>query len=93
LNEYDPAIYSKPTTQEVNEQDIPKTKEMADFIGYYISNDLLGMIANKHMALADERGQFGLTSLDCLKLSKLQAIAVDFAKHGKCVNYKMFKDI
>ena len=45
----------------------------------YIMNDILGMICNAHLALADE---FGPSHPDCIQLAALASQAVDFSKTG-----------
>jgi len=45
----------------------------------YIMNDLLGMIWNAHMALADE---FSPSHPECIQLASLASQAVDFSKTG-----------
>jgi len=82
---HDPQKYEKPKPGEVIEE-TPKSDRMADFVTYYLSKDLLGTIANRHTALCDQYGEDGPLTEECKSLSSLQAIAVDFAKHGKCVN-------
>ncbi len=53
---------------------------------FYLERDILGKIANLHLALCDYYGREGPKHEDCLKLSHLASVAVDFAKHGECVS-------
>ena len=78
----DPGNYAKPTTIKKK----PSAEGIADYFIFYIEHDNLGKICNLHMALADSLGKDGPKHPDCLTLAHLQSIAVDFAKHGECVN-------
>lgn len=77
----DPGNYRKPTT--VKEK--PPQEGLADYFVFYLSKDILGKIANMHLALADQLGPQGPLDPSCLTLAHLQSIAVDFAKHGESV--------
>lgn len=44
-----------------------------------------------HLALSDQLGKDGPKHPDCLTLAHLQSIAVDFAKHGECVDPSAMK--
>jgi hypothetical protein len=46
-----------------------------------------------HLALCDQLGPEGPYTDDCVELSRLQAVAVDFAKHGKCVSKESYEHI
>jgi RNA-dependent RNA polymerase len=52
-----------------------------------LKNDNLGIIANSHLAFAD---QFGCESPECLELADLHSTAVDFAKTGKPAVLNMY---
>lgn len=41
-----------------------------------------------HLALCDQIGKDGPKEKVCQDLSGLQSVAVDFAKHGECVDQK-----
>ena len=43
-----------------------------------------------HLAVCDYKGPFDRQSKS---LSRLVSVAVDFAKHGKCVNEDEYKDL
>lgn len=61
------------------------TKEdMASFFIDFIKQDCLGVVATRHMILADQMAEGTLHS-DCLKLAELHSTAVDFSKSGKGV--------
>ncbi|KAK0710786.1 RNA dependent RNA polymerase-domain-containing protein [Lasiosphaeris hirsuta] len=68
--------------------DTPITaKDMADFFIDFIKNDHLGVIATRHMILADQR-ETGTLDEDCKKLAELHSSAVDFSKSGRPVDLK-----
>uniref|UniRef100_A0A6A7G3N6 RNA-dependent RNA polymerase n=2 Tax=Hirondellea gigas TaxID=1518452 RepID=A0A6A7G3N6_9CRUS len=75
---YEPMDYTSP---------VPKTVfqvtmlEIHRFFVDYIKNDLLGVIANAHLAQADV-SEDGPSSEACLMLANLHSIAVDFPKTG-----------
>ena len=60
------------------------SKHMADFFIDFMKNDNLGLIANRHLILADQR-EAGTHDPDCLKLAGLHSSAVDFSKTGRPV--------
>ena len=64
---------------------------MADYFVFYLERDVLGKIANLHLALSDYYGREGPMHEDCIYLSHLASVAVDFAKHGECVHVDSFK--
>ena len=66
---------------------------MADYFVWYLERDVLGKLANLHLALCDQYGPKGPLADECLTLSHLQAVAVDFAKHGECVSHKEYNQI
>jgi hypothetical protein len=77
-----PARYEKPIT--IKEK--PDGDSLADYFVFYLERDVLGKIANLHLALCDQLGREGPMHEDCIFLSHLASVAVDFAKHGECVS-------
>ncbi|KAG2067060.1 RdRP-domain-containing protein, partial [Suillus decipiens] len=76
---YDPASYpsGKPFTIER-----PSTiNDVCDFVVEYINSDVVGLVSNKHITIADQAsdGSFNET---CLKLAALHSQAVDYPKNG-----------
>ncbi|KAJ3020730.1 UNVERIFIED_CONTAM: hypothetical protein HDU68_009994 [Siphonaria sp. JEL0065] len=64
------------------ELDTPVTmNDVADFIITYMTKDKLGIIAKRHLYIADQVDG-GSNHPECLKLSELHNQAVDFAKSG-----------
>jgi hypothetical protein len=70
-----------------------ESTKIEDHIKRYFEKDNLGHIANVHLALCDQLGPEGPYTDDCVELSRLQAVAVDFAKHGKCVSKESYDHI
>lgn len=62
-------------------------KDMADFFIDFMKLDHLGVIATRHMILADQHDQ-GTLHEDCLKLAEMHSTAVDFSKTGRGVSLK-----
>ncbi|KKK14548.1 hypothetical protein AOCH_004250 [Aspergillus ochraceoroseus] len=58
-----------------------KKEDMGDFFVDFMQSDLLGVIATKHMILADQM-ELGTSHSDCKKLAQLHSTAVDFSKTG-----------
>jgi RNA-dependent RNA polymerase len=84
-----PVKYSKPTI--IHEK--PREETIADYFTFYLERDVLGQLANLHLAYCDLLGRKGPLKDICVRLSGLQAIAVDFAKHGECVPRAEFQDL
>jgi hypothetical protein len=55
--------------------------DMAEFFVDFMQSDRLGVIATKHMILADQM-DLGTSHSDCKKLAELHSTAVDFSKTG-----------
>lgn len=55
--------------------------DMVDFFVDFMQSDILGLISTRHQILADLAPE-GTWSPECLKLSELAAVAVDFPKTG-----------
>lgn len=72
---------------------LPKDSEISAHIAYYFSLDNLGSLSNMHLALCDYIGKNGPLDPKAQQLSRLIAVAVDFAKHGECVTEEDYKDI
>lgn len=76
-----PRVNPEPLNREVTRDDI------ADFFINFMKTDVLGMIATRHLILADVDDQ-GTRSDDCIKLAELHSTAVDSSKTGIPVNIK-----
>lgn len=62
-------------------------EDMANFFIDFMKLDHLGVIATRHMILADQHDD-GTLHEDCLKLAEMHSTAVDFSKTGVGVNLK-----
>lgn len=62
-------------------------EDMAEFFVDFMKLDYLGVIATRHMIMADQREE-GTGHPDCLKLANLHSTAVDFSKTGHGVDLK-----
>lgn len=76
-----PAVYKK-----YEDDSKLDSNKIEDHIKRYFEKDNLGHLANAHLALCDQIGPQGPYNSDCIELSRLISVAVDFAKHGKCVS-------
>lgn len=61
-----------------------EASDMAAFFVDFIRMDNLGVIATRHMILADQTPK-GTLAADCAKLAELHSSAVDFSKTGRAV--------
>ncbi|KAG5929419.1 hypothetical protein E4U53_002455 [Claviceps sorghi] len=73
-----PMNYEGPKPQELS-RDVT-VDDLQDFFLNYMKNDVLGLIANAHMALADKKGP---KSEQCLDLADRHSRAVDYPKTGE----------
>ena len=70
-----PKVLAQPLGREVNKGD------MATFFVDFMKTDQLGIIASRHLILADKKPE-GTFDQDCLKLAEMHSAAVDFSKTG-----------
>lgn len=76
---YPPANYPRQPPADIGR---PVTKDdMADFFINFMETDRLGVIATRHLIMADQLSE-GSSSDDCKKLAELHSRAVDFSKTG-----------
>ncbi|KAH8117020.1 RNA dependent RNA polymerase-domain-containing protein [Phellopilus nigrolimitatus] len=68
----------KDGTQTVQEKVIPY---VCDFIVEYINSDVLGLLSDNHLIMADQSSE-GVRDKNCIKLAKLCDQAVDYPKNG-----------
>ncbi|KAK0651077.1 RNA dependent RNA polymerase-domain-containing protein [Cercophora newfieldiana] len=89
---WDPKAVNAPNLKPSTPADYPRvaplvvheeitSKHMAEFFIDFMKADNLGLIANRHLILADQR-TLGTNDPDCLKLAELHSSAVDFSKTG-----------
>lgn len=77
-----PADYARIPPLELDRE--VELADMASFFVEFMETDHLGVIATRHMVLADQRVDGTLDS-DCIKLAELHSSAVDFSKSGRSV--------
>ena len=61
------------------------SKNLPDHFCNFLENDILGRFANMWVKMSQMKGRYGPNDRTCIKLSRIQQISVDFAKHGKNV--------
>ncbi|KAK7731804.1 hypothetical protein SLS53_008625 [Cytospora paraplurivora] len=79
---FEPADYPRVVPNELN-RDVTK-EDMAKFFVDFMQSDYLGVIAVRHMILADQKEE-GTLDPSCLSLAELHSTAVDFSKTGRKV--------
>lgn len=79
---FEPADY--PRVDPVNIGRTVEVDDMADVFVDFMRTDHLGVIATRHMILADQVDE-GTSHPDCKKLAELHSTAVDFSKTGIAV--------
>ncbi|KAF7980169.1 hypothetical protein HWV62_39639 [Athelia sp. TMB] len=76
-----PAAYPPGNTR-ANPDNRPSTvDDICDFIVEYINSDVLGLLSDRHLTIADQ-SKFGTSDEKCLKLAELCSQAVDYPKNG-----------
>ncbi|KAB8216270.1 RNA dependent RNA polymerase-domain-containing protein [Aspergillus novoparasiticus] len=78
-----PADYLRPTSIDIR-RDV-RIDDMAAFFVEFMRSDILGMIAIRHMIMADQAAA-GTRDISCRVLAELHSKAVDFSKTGIPVN-------
>ncbi|KAE8313996.1 RNA dependent RNA polymerase-domain-containing protein [Aspergillus transmontanensis] len=78
-----PADYPRPTSIDIG-RDV-RVDDMAAFFVEFMRSDILGMIAIRHMIMADQAAS-GTRDTSCRVLAELHSKAVDFSKTGIHVN-------
>lgn len=84
-----PADYSK--SELLKEK--PDGDSIADYFVFYLQRDVLGTISNMWVKMADLLGQGGPKHENCVRLSQMCSVAVDFAKHGECVSEDNYREL
>ena len=79
---FPPADYARVDPLELDRA--VESSDMADFFIDFMKTDHLGVIATRHMILADQRPN-GTLDKDCRLLAELHSSAVDFSKTGRAV--------
>ncbi|KAK4149994.1 RNA dependent RNA polymerase-domain-containing protein [Chaetomidium leptoderma] len=79
---FGPADYARVPPLELDRPVV--SADMAAFFVDFMRTDHLGVIATRHMILADQR-EDGTLDQDCITLAELHSSAVDFSKTGRAV--------
>ncbi|KAF9227760.1 RdRP-domain-containing protein [Gyrodon lividus] len=80
---HDPASYPPGKTFKL---DRPSTiNDVCDFIVEYIHSDVVGLVSDKHIVIADQ-SKHGTLDPSCLKLAEMHSLAVDYPKNGNKVD-------
>ncbi|KAH9018099.1 RdRP-domain-containing protein [Lactarius pseudohatsudake] len=78
----DPAPSSDPNVYTLEDGEPDATvDDICKFIVEYINSDVMGMLANRHITIADQ-SKDGVFDDRCMKLATLCSKAVDYAKNG-----------
>ncbi|KAK3905375.1 RNA dependent RNA polymerase-domain-containing protein [Staphylotrichum tortipilum] len=77
---FSPADYPRVSPLELGR--LVEAADIANFFVDFMQTDHLGVIATRHMVLADQRDH-GTLDPDCIKLAELHSSAVDFSKTGR----------
>ncbi|KAJ4288800.1 hypothetical protein N0V88_007127 [Collariella sp. IMI 366227] len=79
---FEPASYARVSPLELDRP--VESADMAAFFVDFMKTDHLGVIATRHMILADQK-ECGTLDQNCIKLAELHSSAVDFSKSGRPV--------
>ncbi|KAH9985084.1 RNA dependent RNA polymerase-domain-containing protein [Russula vinacea] len=60
-------------------------EDICDFIVEYINSDVMGLLADRHIVIADQ-SKDGVFDVRCMKLAKLCSKAIDYATNGNPVD-------
>ncbi|RYO82562.1 hypothetical protein DL763_008199 [Monosporascus cannonballus] len=77
--EFPPADYPRVPPHDIGRK--VAREDMTDFFVHFMATDQLGLIAIKHLILADQKPA-GTVAEECRKLAELHSIAVDYSKTG-----------
>lgn len=87
---FEPADY--PRTDPININREVTKEDMTEFFIKFMATDKLGMIAVKHMVVADQRPD-GTTDPDCIILAEMHSTGVDYSKTGIPVDMSKLMNI
>ncbi|KKA26661.1 hypothetical protein TD95_001628 [Thielaviopsis punctulata] len=80
---FEPADYPRVTPKTLDRK--VEREDIAKFFVDFMRTDQLGVIANRHQILADQKPA-GTLDFECLKLAEMHSNAVDFSKTGLAVD-------
>ncbi|ORY56863.1 RNA dependent RNA polymerase-domain-containing protein [Pseudomassariella vexata] len=87
---FEPADYPRVDPRDIGRP--VEREDMSDFFINFMSTDQLGLIAVKHMILADQR-EAGTVDKDCMLLAQLHSTGVDYSKTGIPVDMSQLRGI
>ncbi|KAK8087511.1 hypothetical protein PG994_002485 [Apiospora phragmitis] len=87
---FEPAGY--PRMPPVNIGREIEREDMTEFFVQFMATDQLGLLANKHLILADQRDA-GTVADDCKMLAAMASTAVDYSKTGIAVDMDQLRSI
>ncbi|KAF1921282.1 RNA dependent RNA polymerase-domain-containing protein [Ampelomyces quisqualis] len=87
---YQPADY--PRVQQLDIGRVVQREDMSNFFIQFMATDQLGVIAVKHMIVADQRDA-GTVDPDCILLAEMHSTGVDYSKTGIAVNMALLKKV
>lgn len=87
---FSPADYPLAKPRELNRQ--VQREDMTEFFVEFMKTNNLGVIATRHMILADQR-HAGTVDADCVKLAQLHSTSVDYSKTGVPVSMETLRAI
>ncbi|KAI4593690.1 hypothetical protein KJ359_009174 [Pestalotiopsis sp. 9143b] len=85
-----PADYPLAKPRELNRQ--VQREDMTEFFVEFMKTNNLGVIATRHMILADQR-HAGTVDADCAKLAQLHSTSVDYSKTGVPVSMETLRAV
>ncbi|KAI0373002.1 RdRP-domain-containing protein [Pilatotrama ljubarskyi] len=77
----DPADYTGVGTRSLPDGRESTVDDICDFIVEYINSDLLGLLSDRHLIIADQ-SKDGTSDPACIELARLCSQAVDYPKNG-----------
>ncbi|KAI0362487.1 RdRP-domain-containing protein [Trametes cingulata] len=77
----DPADYKGVGTRALPDGRESTVEDICDFIVEYINSDLLGLLSDRHLIIADQ-SKDGTSDPACIELARLCSQAVDYPKNG-----------
>jgi len=75
----EPASYLPVGTRELDREST--IEDICDFVVEYLNSDVLGLLSDRHLVIADQ-SKFGTKDSKCLELASLCSQAVDYPKNG-----------
>ncbi|TCD64916.1 hypothetical protein EIP91_003452 [Steccherinum ochraceum] len=81
----EPAKYDEPEGERPTQDRFSTIDDICDFVVEYILSDVVGLLADRHLVVADQ-SKFGTLDSRCIELAKLCSQATDYPKRGIPVN-------